>query len=358
MLEECRDLMTNRMRSSMSRMMGYVEEVLHEMATVDSNTADASHYIEAVREIRMKKREIQVRFENRFMNLYQDSVRQMKSGESVRGSTEVDSDLQYGLILPKNNESITIKDTLKKARQECRSALSILDSHVSKLFEQEKIDKFVNPMQPSTVLGAFWESCRDIRAGDDIRYILVDMFERYVVEDLHNVYDDLNNLFGYYYNADTNNVVERGTENQNNLNVINHNDVSKLLSQNSLLVKKWVDNRIEQRISKLETPDFIRQFLLESWSLVLEDIYEKFSEKSNEWDRAMQVADELINCAQLSEDREVRTQQIWMLPGLIYRVKVGMKAVSLPLKIQADFLSALKAHHIQVTELNLEKEVS
>ena len=180
MLEECRDLMTNRMRSSMSRMMGYVEEVLHEMATVDSNTADASHYIEAVREIRMKKREIQVRFENRFMNLYQDSVRQMKSGESVTGSIEVDSDLQYGLVLPKNNESITIKDTLKKARQECRSALSILDSHVSKLFEQEKIDKFVNPMQPSTVLGAFWESCRDIRAGDDIRYILVDMFERYV----------------------------------------------------------------------------------------------------------------------------------------------------------------------------------
>ena len=56
LLDECRALMTNRMRSSMSRMMGHVEEVLFEMATVDSKTADTSHYIEAIREIRMKKK--------------------------------------------------------------------------------------------------------------------------------------------------------------------------------------------------------------------------------------------------------------------------------------------------------------
>ena len=359
LLEECRELMTNRMRSSMSRMMGYVEEVLFEMATVDSSTEEAAHYIEAVREIRMKKREIQVRFENRFMSLYQDSVRQMKSEKSQTAPTGNNVVVFPEAIFQDNSDSVTINKTLNKAQNECRAALSILDNHVSALFEKEDINKFVNPMQPVTVFGAFWESCRDIRAGADIRFILVDMFERYVVADLHNVYDDLNDLFGYYKS-------NPGTAEQmaaaNKLELNQYDSVDKngeiLAYRNSLLVRCWVKSRIENRIDKYEAPEFIKGFVLDSWALVLEDIYEKFGEKSHEWDRAMQVVDELIRCTNLANDRETRTQQIWMLPGLIYRLKTGMKAISLPLKTQADFLSELKAHHTRITELNLEKQVS
>jgi hypothetical protein len=359
LLEECRELMTNRMRSSMARMMGYVEDVLFEMATVDSSTEEAGHYIEAVREIRMKKREIQVRFENRFMSLYQDSVRQMKSGKSRTQTTGDSVESLIGVVFQDSGDTITIKNTLDKVRKECRQALSILDSHVSTLFEKEKIDKFINPMQPVTVFGAFWESCRDLRAGEDIRFILVDMFERYVVADLHNVYDDLNSLFGFY-NLNSIGAEDIGIE--NNVKDINSDLLDKdgeiNLNRNSVLVRLWVKDRLEKKLSKHEVPDFIHHFLLESWLLVLEDVYEKFSDKSHEWERAMQVIDELIRCTHLAGDRETRTQQIWMLPGLIYRLKSGMKSISLPLKIQADFISALKAYHAHITELNLKKNVT
>jgi hypothetical protein len=349
LLEDCRELMTNRMRTSMSRMMGYVEDLLFEMATEDSGTIQANHYIEAIREIRMKKREIQVRFENRFITLFQDGVRQLNSGQ-------ISHDEHASILIEQElTNSAPIKNTLNKARSECRSALLILDGHVSSLFDSEHIEEFVNPMQPDTVFSAFWESCRDIHAGADIRNILVDMFERYVVTDLHNVYEDMNLLFGFYHTRDSINMdIKDGVDVNNKDETLVDSNREDGINQNSLLVRMWVESRIGQQISQHGAPDFIRQFLLESWQPVLVGIYEVHGDKSLEWDRAMQVVDDLLICTKITNERESRTQQIWMLPGLIYRLKNGMKNISLPLKMQAEFLSELKAYYNRITELNPE----
>ena len=357
LLDECRALMTNRMRSSMSRMMGHVEEVLFEMATVDSKTADTSHYIEAIREIRMKKKEIQIRFEKRFMSLFEDKVRKMKAPLSLRARPDED-------ITPFNiNEdtdigSETIQDTLKKARHECRNALSVLDRHVSTLFADLEVNSFVNPMQPDTVFGAFWESCQDIRSGDDIRYILIDIFDRYVVSDLQGVYEDINTLFDFYNTSDTQNQLNHKPGKAGTADVPGTiNTKPEKQEKDSVLVSNWVRDRIQSHLdnSDVTVPVFIQGFLLEYWRLVVEDAYRKFSDESPEWDRTIQVVDDLIACVMKSDDRDIKKRQVWMLPGLIYRIKLGMKSISLPLKIQADFLSQLKAYHSLITDFNSEK---
>ena len=357
LLEECRELMTNRMRLSMSRMIGYVEDVLFEMATVDSSTNDATHYIEAVREIRMKKREIQVRFENRFISLFHDRVRQMTSISNDKKQPVYIADSSINYNHQEQNTQISIPKTVENARNECRNALSMLDQHVSTLFEGQDVKNFINPMHPETVFDAFWESCRDIRTGEDIRFILVNMFERYVVSDLHNVYDDLNTLFGYYQTqAKGEPRLGKDTQN-NNINIRRGiEDKNLQINKQSVLVRNWVRSRVLRKIEKHDIPDFIRLFLLESWLMVLEDIYENYSERGPEWNRAIQVIDDLLICVKVSDERDKRMQQAWMLPGLIYRLKNGMKSIALPLKIQADFISALKAYHIKITDLTVEKK--
>jgi hypothetical protein len=357
LLDECRALMTNRMRSSMSRMMGHVEEVLFEMATVDSKTADTSHYIEAIREIRMKKKEIQIRFEKRFMSLFEDKVRKMKAPLSLRPIPE-DDITPLNIIEDKDFGSETIQDTLNKARHECRNALALLDRHVSTLFADLEVNSFVNPMQPDTVFGAFWESCRDIRSGDDIRYILIDIFDRYVVSDLQGVYEDINTLFDFYKTSDTQgqDSPESGGAGKPNPSGTKTTKPDKQ-EMDSVLVSNWVRDRIQSFLDESEAsvPVFIQGFLLEYWRLVVEDAYRKFSDESPEWDRSIQVIDDLITCVRESEDRDTKKRQIWMLPGLIYRLKLGMKSISLPLKIQADFLSQLKAYHSLITDFSSEK---
>lgn len=343
----------------MSRMMGYVEDVLFEMATVDSSTAEASHYIEAVREIRMKKREIQVRFENRFVSLFHDSIRRMKKNQLDSPEAIMMDENILSLVFDSGGESRSVLNTLDKARHECRVALTLLDRHVCTLFDSGEIKQFINPMQPDTVFGAFWESCRDIRSGADIRFILVEMFERYVVTDLQGVYDDLNKLFRFHGNTQTVGILpqtgQRGEKKGLSL-VSNNGEI--LVKRESILVSNWVRDRLQQHIQGKEIPEFIEYYLLEYWRQVMQDIYEKHSDTTPEWDRALQVVDDLLTITCPNSDRDIKKQQIWMMPGLIYRLKNGMKSISLPLKVQADFLSELKAHHALITDFNFEGENS
>ena len=99
-------------------------------------------------------------------------------------------------------------------------------------------------------------------------------------------------------------------------------------------------------------PEFIEAFLIEYWCVLLVDIFEKYSMKSLEWERAIQIVDDLIKFSALTDNKESRLQQIWQFPGLIYRLKAGMKSISLPLNLQAKFVSDLKVLHSQLTEQN------
>ena len=91
---------------------------------------------------------------------------------------------------------------------------------------------------------------------------------------------------------------------------------------------------------------------MDYWCILLVDIYEKYSMKSLEWERAIQVVDDLIACSALTDDKASRLQQIWHFPGLLYRLKAGMKSISLPLNLQASFISDLKVLHTQLTDQN------
>jgi hypothetical protein len=352
LLKECREFMTYRMRSSMSRMMSNVEDTLFEMATADNRSVQASHFIDAVREIRMKKREIQVRFENRFMSLFDDGVRQIREGDRMNIFSPVHMDYAAKVVDMNIAETRAIENTMERVRSECRSALSDLDRHVSVLLDAEKFDHFDNPMQPKTVFDAFWESCRDIQAGVDVRLILVQMFEKHVASDLQNLYEDLNKLFASYISSNQT-VLQPVSEEKHDGSVDGEVEGDYEGRRQSVLVRSWVKDKVLARMNGAHVPEFVREFLLQPWCLVLEKIYEKQGENSLAWVRAMQLVDDLILSVQVAVDKDSRRQQIWMLPGLIYRLKNGMKSAAIPLKDQAEFLSKLKAHQVRITEAAL-----
>jgi hypothetical protein len=349
LLTECREFMTYRMRTSMSRMMGNVEDTLFELATTDCGTVQASQYIDAVREIRMKKREIQVRFENRFLSLFDESVRQIRKGKVAPAESNVVSNM----VNLNQTGSQTIVSTVEKVRSDCRAALSTLDQHIGELLQTGGSVRFDNPMEPGLVFDAFWESCRDIQADTEIRRVLVQMFERHVVIDLQQLYQDLNSLFASFTAVGMN-----GSEMPDTRYFADAGNPGQAEGggpgRNSVLIKNWVQATVLRRMqeSEAEIPGFIQHFLLEQWCLLLEQIYEKHGDRSQEWSRTMQLIDDLIMSAEAVADRDYKRQQLWKQPGLIYRLKNGMKSASIPLKTQAEFLSQLKAWHSSLSEFS------
>ncbi len=296
----------------------------------------------------MKKREIQVRFENRLHDLFDHSIREIKKGNPVNIFAATD---------PHGSRVVNIKQAghdlfeqrIEKVRADCRSALVELDKHVSGLLLNVPVNNFHNPMQPATVFSAFQESCGDIQVGADIRQLLVEKFDNHMGPALQCVYGDMNTLFQSYSLGTQTRPQQVDTDHAGNPARLQQEAVLPA-RQSSLLVGNWVKDKLLLQLQRSDVPGFVREFLFSTWRLVLERIYAKHGEAGPEWDRAMQVVADLIVCAQLTSDKDIRRQQNWLLPGLIYRLKTGMKTVAIPLKQQADFLSQLKLHHASITE--------
>ena len=325
LLRDCRELLTARMRSSMTRVLGDVEDLLFDMAgTAGTPAGEGPDYIDAVREIRMKKREMQVRFENRLMEQFDRVVR---SAQAATSPADVDAVIDIRQTRPDLAER-----QVEKLRGECRLALAELDSHIGKLLHMTINSSFDNPLAPRMVLNAFHDCCRDVYVGNDIHHILLDRFDRHVGPVLQGVYEDLNGLFQSY---------ETGA--------VDNEAAGRLAgSAKEPLPLRLAGNWIREKLLLIDVknvPGFVRAFALETWTIVLQREYEKHGEGSAEWRRALQVVTDLYDCTRGPVDKDARQRHLWTLPGLVYRLKGGMKMAAIPLKAQADFFRQLKAHH-------------
>lgn len=344
LLHECRDMMTRHMRSSVSRMISHVEDTLFELASREKGSMKASNYIDAVREVRLKKQEIQVRFENRFIALFENDLKRFAPSRdyAVEG-LHIEDD---HWLNTSTTERQALGDVVTVIRDECRTVLSALDKKVSLLLNDVGTDEIHNPLQPESVIEAFWESCRDIKAGTEIRLLLVQLLERHIASELHVLYDELDLYLTTQdaYLKTVKDITEKNAE----VPAGESEEVSKR-ERRSLMVRYWVSEKLERKLRGKNIPDFIEDFLRGHWLILLERIYKKHGEDSTEWTRAMHVVDDLILSSHPTMDFQERRRQIWVLPGLIYHLKAGMQSLPLSLKEQADFLSQLKSHHVKVT---------
>jgi len=189
---QCGEFVSERICSSMALMMQNVEDTLYDLASHEPSATKASQYFDAVRIIRLKKHEIQVRFKNRFISLYQFNVRNFIRHQQLSDTTL--STVGHNSFL-KNSDSPAgkaMESTVLKVNQECYSALLNLDRKICDLLEDVDMKHLGNPLRPELVFEAFWESCRDLDFKPEVRLLLVNLFERYVGFELKYIYEELN----------------------------------------------------------------------------------------------------------------------------------------------------------------------
>ena len=337
-------MMTRHMRSSVSRMIRHVEDTLFELAFKEQGTVKTSSYIDVVREVRLKKQEIHVRFENRFIALFENDLRRFAHSRdyAVEG-LHIEDD---HWLNTSDSEKQALGDVVSVIRNECRTVLSELDKKVSMLLDDVDADEIHNPLQPESVIEAFWESCRDIKANSEIRLLLVKLLERHIASELHTLYDEVD----LYLTTQDVYLKKLGDiANKDAGIILEQSEGDSRRERRSLMVRYWVSEKLERKLRGKDIPDFIEEFLRGHWLILLERLYKKHGEESTEWTRAMHVVDDLILSSLPTTDFQERRRQIWVLPGLIYHLKAGMQSLPLALKEQADFLSQLKSHHVKVT---------
>ena len=187
----CRELMQKHISSSMAMMMKEAETVLYNLADKEKGLGKASQYFAALRLFRTKHREIQVRFENRFISLFKYRSKYFISNDDTDVTLSKVGHSSFRKEIDSSEEKKVIEASIDKVKLNCHSALLNLDRRMGSLLKDIKLDHTKNPLQPETVFEAFWESCRDVKMDLEVRLLLINLFEKYVALDLKCFYEEL-----------------------------------------------------------------------------------------------------------------------------------------------------------------------
>jgi uncharacterized protein DUF1631 len=339
LLNECRQLMTKRMRTSLTGMLNEVDDNLMKMAQDKNGEMEETACYEAVRELRIKRTEIKLRFERRLINLFENEIRTAEETERPK-SKDNDETLKYFFFNELGKaKSVSIEQSAGEVRKTCSQVLMDLDNNFSLLLDTGET---INPLQPEIVFEAFREACCDIKSGDEVRLMLLNIFEERIGNELTGVYQDINKLL----------VTEKKREKVAKKEEKMAMEKSPESEKQSLLLKYEMITLIEKRLEGKEVPGFVRKFLLKNWRLFLENTYKEYTENSIAWNAARQTMDDLIQSVCTMSTLYDRQRQVQLLPSLLFRLLNGMKVISMDEMDIELFLKQLKSS--QLASLNTE----
>ena len=319
--------MTGRLRRSISQALNSLYASLAAGATGPASVQEQPG-LDGARELQMRKEEIELRFESRFAELFER-----------RAAAQLERD-----AAGTRQGALPVDDRISNA---CRPALLDLDRRFGVLLSDPQLALHENPLTPDMVFRAFGTVCSDMDSGEPLRRAMLDAFTEQMVAELPQVYRDINNLLA------RRGVLLEGSRVATRREPFvaggigeGHTCITGMEVADS--VRAIVGCRIEEHLGGRRPPRFIEEFLRIQWQRVLEQIYRDQGEQSVEWSKAIGALSDLLKHVSSFNSREDRRNAIWMLPGLLYRLKRGMRAAGIPLDEQLLFLKTLRAYHLSM----------
>jgi len=170
LLDECRYIMASRLSQSMTTMMDKVDDMLFDLSHEETRDINArAQYIYAMREMRLKRHDIESTFQTKFNMLFDSGVRGELDVEDIQLREETDIE-----------ESVALENTITKVNNDCREALLYLDQRMGKLLGDPNLEKVIIPLRPEVVCNAFQEACENIESDIEIKLILFKLFDKYL----------------------------------------------------------------------------------------------------------------------------------------------------------------------------------
>ena len=343
LLNECRNLMTDRLSQALSIMLDKADDVLFDLVQ-KSEAKENRFYFDAMREVRLKRTSIETGFRENFTNLF-DSIINFDTGDKQslvlsRAETEIDIE-----------ESIAINSTVGKVKHDCHHALLALDQRMSDLLAGINVERRLNPVRPETVCNAFQDACQSIESGIEIKLVLFKLFEKYVASGLQDIYTDIDTLLtekrvnvqnrqsnntGHYYQEKSQEPPQSSV--RQNTGIIK--DKNFFIVANRIIRKEITDH-----LGNGIVPEFVSDFIFNHWSKLLLKIYIKEGTESKAWLHAVDVIDDLVNTVGINTSSLEKLNLAGVMPNLLQRLKYGMNVIPVTPSIREEFIAELRQYH-------------
>lgn len=192
LLRECSDRISSRIAGILARAMDNVDDSLFALAEKAGTNALQEHYFDAMREIRLNRRQIETSFAQYFAATAEVLVANPRA-EPPEDTLPGIADAGVGLTEYDDvEESLAIHALSDKLEALCHNELSVLNARAAVLLEQDGLAAEANPIGPRALCMAFKTACGDIKSGVDIKIIVFKLFDKYLCEGVQALYRDIN----------------------------------------------------------------------------------------------------------------------------------------------------------------------
>ncbi|MBJ9976293.1 DUF1631 domain-containing protein [Pseudomonas sp. S75] len=181
-LLQVRDKAALQLRQGLQALFDNADDTLFEMADSSADGGSQHLYFEAMRDLRLKRKSI----ERAFLDTFHEAFVRFGQGDLL-GSVETVVDR------PSRARTLAVGAMVERVLAHDGLALEQLNQRFSNLLERP-IPLLSNPLGPMCLCGYFLDAGRDLGVGLQVKPILLQLFERYVLRDLDLLYAQANQL--------------------------------------------------------------------------------------------------------------------------------------------------------------------
>ncbi len=190
-LTQVRDRAAQQLKQALQALFENADDSLFEMADRATSNAEQNAYFEAMRDLRLKRKSIERGFLQKLFESF-NSLNQYELGKTPpleALSFDSLSLLQHDEL----EESVALEAMVAKVMSRDGVAVGHLSARLNTQVSK-KIDDKSNPLGPAALCGAFLDACSGLGVEIRVKLIVLKMFERYVLNDIGQLYAECNQL--------------------------------------------------------------------------------------------------------------------------------------------------------------------
>ncbi|VAW81050.1 Thymidine phosphorylase [hydrothermal vent metagenome] len=191
-LREIRDHAYSKLELHLGQMMEQVDDTLFSRAEKAENNTVQTQYFDAMRELRIIRKNIESDFLQEFSDRFNQGVPR-ETAATAAFSLNFEDDPSIGLV-GKNEleEELAINNMVNKTRNTCSQSLFALDKRIGFLIHDPDLERWYNPLGPETLCDVFKEAVQRVETGLEIRLLIFKLFDQHVINHMDDVYKQIN----------------------------------------------------------------------------------------------------------------------------------------------------------------------
>ncbi|HSJ47205.1 MAG TPA: DUF1631 domain-containing protein [Gammaproteobacteria bacterium] len=176
LLRQARALMADRLGQAMQAIMAKVDDSMFDLSQKDPTVQN--YYFEAMRELRIKRREIEQAFQDKLRYGFGHSLKTF----GIDDLCEEEPTLELSLVEQDElEEDIAIRDMVVKMELLAGVELSALNQRFAFMLQTAELDNDSNPISPTVICEALRSALDRVSINMRVKLVIYKLFDRYLI---------------------------------------------------------------------------------------------------------------------------------------------------------------------------------